>query len=416
MIAHLFALTERLLPRLLAAGMVFVLAALTNPGVVGVYTAATLLYTAIQALSESAVRQVLPRVILRQSFMARYISLTSAIACSVLVLGIGAIWLVTRDKSGYAALVMLPLALAPALNARGLPAVGQLQANGRWAALARSQLIATFTAFVLTVPITFATGSSLGAALYLPLAEGLNALLACRASREVATPDQSTLDADPRLGHDLRYMALYSGGAWLQGQADRVLLGLLSGASTLGTYSVASSLARSLGDPLAASTANLLRVDLSRVGSSVEEAKSAARRVMLRGLALATGAAVVSVAFARLIAAPILGPQWHAAINVLPILALTCIPSALNWSGSALQVHLGRARSSLAIPIVGVLFAPVIAIVATHTLDAAAWIVLAREFAVCITSFAFARRIVPWAVFGAASAITAAAALLVQIT
>ena len=174
-------------------------------------------------------------------------------------------------------------------------------------------------------------------------------------------------------------------------------MGTIGGPILLGTYSIASSLARSIGDSLSASNANFLRADLVDNNAHVlGTIRSRAEAILRRGLILASASAAVSVALATFVAKPLMDAAWDPALQIVPVLSLAVLPGSLASSGAVLQAITGSAWRSLWSPVVGIAFAPVVAIVATKDLEMAAWLVLLRELAVVTTSFWLVRTIAPW--------------------
>jgi O-antigen/teichoic acid export membrane protein len=393
-IAGFLALIERMAPRLTAAGTLFLFAAVASPYDVGIYNWVALAYTAFQAIFELPIRHVLIEVLKdpRSQLLRVYQFVAPAAGAAMITATVGLLY-ATGTAGGPEFFFLLIMGLAPIFTTMNLRFLGALQASESWRTLALGQLLASLGALVLVLPLLLVT-HSVGAVASQPVISEALFYLWCR---RAATSAPTVLLGRPHvaLGRTFANMAAYSGLGWLQGQSDRVLIGAFAGPSTLGTFSVASALARSLGDPLASSTANILRARIG-TGASSLDVRRTADSILQKALWLATGAVALSVVATELIARPILSDSWAPALEIVPILALSAVASPLTWSGSVLQALTGSAHRSFWAPTIGLTFAPVIALVAVTDLQFAAWLVVAREFVVALVSFTTVRRVAPW--------------------
>ena len=383
------------------------LAFYTDPAAVGIYSAVLLAYTAVQAVSDSAIRQLLPLAVQSApGFLRSYRLLVSVFAPAALITILIAVAVIGKAP---VALLLAPIAVAPVATAWGVRAVGYLQLQGEWRTLASGQLVGAIAAASISMPLLVLT-HSLGAAAVQVLAPApVNSVWCRRRAHKVSLVSVTPLD-EAGIRSMFVPMVMYSGLAWGQGQLDRVLLGVAAGAAALGSFSMASALARSIGDPLAASTANILRSSLASLQDArgrPSEVRRIATRVAHRALGLATVSALAA-AVAGEIARHFLNSDWDSALRMVPILALSVFPAALNWSGSVLQVVVGDPRRALLAPISGLLFAPVIAFAAASAgLSAAAWLVVLRECLVLTTAFVLVRSYAPWRAYVTCLATTA---------
>ena len=130
--------------------------------------------------------------------------------------------------------------------------------------------------------------SLLGASLQVALVEVLFCWMVHRRARalgiEAATKGASS---GAGYGREFGHASAYSIVGWLQGQADRLLIGGLSGTAALGSFSFATAIARNPGDAISASTGNVLRVKISvDQGLSAFEVRQRSDQLLMRGLAL----------------------------------------------------------------------------------------------------------------------------------
>lgn len=390
------------------------LAALSDPRQLGLYAWATLCYTALLALGEAPARQVLSEAVSsgdgRQE-LKRFrellgfggaAAMAASICCIAYVTGSGAIL----------ALELAPMCLAPGFLAWGLEAVGRLQVAGQWHTLARSQMLSALVSVCISLPVLVATGSVAAVTIQAALTEMCFAVLCRRAAAHFDLPDEQ-----PFTGLRGAYgsMALYSGVSWAQAQADRLLIGLFGGTALLGAWSVAIALSRSLGDALAAATANLLRAELAAAGPDAD-VRGISYRTLRRSVWLGAAAAGAAWVFAELIARPLLGSDWEETLSTVPVLALAVIPSCLAWSTTVLHVRERTGVRALYSLLVGVAFAPLVGAVATIDLRYSAALVVLREFSLVFTAFVVVRRVAPWRVLWLCAGVTAAGGILYLVT
>lgn len=394
------AFLERMLPRIFSALLMLMLAGYTGTETVGIYAMVTLMYTAVMAGTDSAVRQVILRAVTEpegRRFLRAY--RIAAPAVGMLLVGglIVGMRLTGTIETWRMALELMPIALAPVASALGIAAVGRMQLNNQWNALARGQFLASMLSVAIAIPLLIHQRSIFGPSLQTLLAEGIMAAFCVRmagvtprrGSYEVApTPDQKSITSD------WTSMAVYSILAWAQGQAERVLLGAFAGPAVLGTYSMASNVGRSAGDALAASTANVTRAAVASHGDP-KEIQRITEHTMRRTIALALGAFGASVVLAAVLR-PILGVEWREALSIVPVLAISAVPSVLAWTGSVLQLRAGRGWTTLYAPLAGVALAVLISIAASHSLLLAAYFVVLRDLVVVTVAFLMVREYAPW--------------------
>lgn len=397
----LWSFFERLAPRISSSLLLLILAVLVAPEVVGVYSWGALFYTAYQAVSDTAARQIVISAVSTNvglRFLKGYRVIAAICGVSLLTLAILALYRYLPNMVSAEALLLFPIALAPICAAAGIISVGRLQAANQWRLLASGQGIAALASFAVALPVLLVSGSILGCSLALLVSE-LTFALWCRSQSkglEEATGAGQRLLFKKSFAH----MAMYSGLGWFQGQADRLLIGLISGPAQLGAFSMASALARSLGEALAASNANLLRAELGvQEKMKPGQIRRAATRILNRGLSVTVLLVVVSVVLTDTVIDHFLGPEWDEAIEIVPIIALCSFPSLLSWSSAALHVASSSSGRAVFAQVIAIFFALPVALLATHDLVAASWMVVAREVTRCTVSWALLGRTAPWRSF-----------------
>jgi O-antigen/teichoic acid export membrane protein len=398
MIKLTWSLLERLLPRLASALLLLILAALTNPSVVGVYSWALLGYTAYQALTDAAIRQVMVRAVHSYNGLA-FLVTYRAWASIGGFLGVGSVVvLLFMHTNDAATLILLPIAFAPACTAAGMLSVARLQVAGKWAVLARGQLVAATISLSVSLPCLLVTQNLLAGGLQVLLTEGIFAIWCVRNASNLDRVPALAGGASPK--SEFFGMSAYSGLAWTQGQGDRFLLGVFAGTTQLGNYAFATAIARSLGDAMASATANVLRAETSTIDVlQPDRFRAVASRVLVRGLVIVTVVIIATDIATEFVLRPILGDEWAVPLGIVPILAIATLPSVLAWSSSVFHVSAGRTRRALWTPLVGIMFALPIAFVASNNLEHAAWIVVVRDVTVVTVSFLSAGRRAPWTVY-----------------
>ncbi len=307
---------------------------------------------------------------------------------------------------------LAPLCLTPIFTAIATVPAARLQLAQRWSVITTGRTAAALAGTSAGVAVALMTSSIVGATLALLLSEAIFAAhtyLGARAVPPVSNPEMATGAVRAFLP-----MVCYSILGWGQGQMDRVLVGAFSGTASLGNLTVASSVARSAGDAVAASQANVLRVDLNHT----QGADSAVREIVARSLRssywLCAATIIATIGATYFIVRPLLGASWELALAIVPILVLTTIPSAISWSAAPVHVHRGTAKRAMIAPSVGIVFAPVVAYLSTSGLELAAWAILAREMVLAITQVTLMGRAAPWGqvIPGFAATLALSAALL----
>jgi hypothetical protein len=175
------------------------------------------------------------------------------------------------------------------------------------------------------------------------------------------------------------------------------LLAWITGPTILGLYSLAWAISRAVGDAVSFSAVNVLRPTL--VGNDYDDGRTAglkADRVLTRAVPLSASIALATGMAATLILPHMLGPEWLPAIQAVPIMALSIIPTLLSWCLTVILVAQKRLRWAAPIKAVGIVLSAPIALAATFDLRLAAWAVVAREVVDLFLMMVAAGKACPW--------------------
>ncbi|MDQ1204474.1 O-antigen/teichoic acid export membrane protein [Microbacterium sp. SORGH_AS 862] len=313
------------------------------------------------------------------------------------------------DDWVWTSTALLPLAAVPCFTCLSTADMARLQLAGHWRYVSGARAVAAVVALVGGVPVAVLSRSVLGASVTLLVAETAFWLLVRRSVQ--TRRDVVTTVRGQEARSAFKSMQAYSLLAWIQGQADRVLIGGFAGTVALGLYSVAGSIGRSAGDSIAAAQASVLRVDLTNVGRDQSKIRSVVGRHVRSGMLLNAAAAAPVLGVSFIVLAPILGPSWAEALQIVPVIVIASIPSALSWCAAPVHIHLDRSRRALWAPIAGLMVAPLIALAAFSSLQLAAWAVLGREIVVALTQLLLMQKAAPWreaAIMGALIVVSSA--------
>lgn len=340
--------------------------------------------TLYQAASDTAIRQIAVSAVVTEGgrkFLRRYAWISTIAGMVFLSASLVAIFAFTPSAVNDQVVLLIPLVAVPGLMAARVGALARIQMAGKWKALATFQLIGTAASFVVSVPVLLITRSLLASSLQIVITELAFTLLAVNAARSLPAAEESRQEnSHPPLGQEFGHLAMYSVLAWFQSQTDRVLMGPVAGSTALGLFSVANSVARSGGDAVSTSTANVLRPELlTNRHLTPKEIGERADRVLTKAVLISAGATVVTLLGIDLVLRPILSSQWDYALATARIISLTIIPTLFSWSMTVVLVAAGRTKWAAPIKFLGIPMAVPIAVVAAHSLLWAGTFVVVRE-------------------------------------
>lgn len=415
----IWAFVERLVPRGGTALVMLLLAMVVTPAEVGVYTLSMMLVMLVQTMTDGSVRGIaISAVPTRKGrrFLRRYQRLTSFIGTVVVALGLLLIWAVLDPELRPTVVGTLPLVLLPAAAAVRVRATADLQIDGWWRSLARSQSAATFISLAISVPVLFATQSIVASSIQAVLTEVVFSFLVLRTAKRVQldlTEAQVREGLKRRPGPEMLHISGYQLLGWVQSQADRFLVGALVGPGGLGQWSFAQNIARAAGDSLAASTTNVLRPAL--FSGDEQGSREGGRKILDRALILVVSVEAVVVVVALTVLPLLLDEAWDPAIHAVPMMALSCVVTTLNWSLSIYLLKADRIFFAAPIKVVGILMAFPIAWAAVHDFGLAAWMLVARETVEAAMLVIITRKVVPWSSVGRYAAVVVVASLALLI-
>ncbi len=415
----IWAFIERLVPRGGTALVMLLLAMVVTPAEVGVYTLSMMLVMLVQTMTDGSVRGIaISAVPTRKGrrFLRRYQRWASILGTAVVALGLLVIWAALDPELRPTVAGALPLVLMPAAAAVRVRATADLQIDGWWRSLARSQSAATFISLAVSIPVLFATRSIVASSLQAVLTEVVFSILVLRTVGrvELDLTDAQVLEGlKRRPGPEMLHISGYQLLGWVQSQADRFLVGALVGPGGLGQWSFAQNIARAAGDSLAASTTNVLRPAL--FSGDDEASREGGRQILNRALVLVVAVELVVVVVALTVLPLLLDDVWGPAIHAVPMMALSCVVTTLNWSLSIYLLKVDRIFFASPIKVVGILMALPIALVAVHDFGMAAWMLVVRESVEAVLLLLVTRKVVPWSSVARYAAVVCAAALLLLV-
>lgn len=414
-----WSLVERSFPRVASAVLMLTLAALTSPDLVGIYAWAALALTLVSACSDAALRQIIITLFRNQAslaFLRRYrwtAAVVGTLAMGIVILTLALLNL-GRPETIRQALSLLPMALVPAVLAWSVLHIGYLQLRNAWRTLAGTQFWAALGSLVVTLPIVLATGSLLAAALQPLITEFVVALIARSRALRLNEVEFLRNIPDHSIGNNEYWHAtVLSILGWFQSQSDRLLVGLIGGTTLLGLFNTGWALGRSGAESLGAAAANVMRSQMRDVESQTPERQ---REMMSRPLIMCAfaglGVALVTVSLSVWVIGPILGDEWRMSVDAASVLAVSTPATAVGWSMTSALAGRGRLKWGSPAKLVGIALSILVAFAALQSLEAAAWVVVAREWVVLFLAVIALKLGVPWRPM----AVTAAATLVAAVS
>lgn len=381
----LLSVLERVAARLPSAVLMLMLAFYVAPAVVGLYAWMIVSLTFAQAavdvplrhIAVEAISTAAGRRLLRRLAIAGALASVTVLALMLVVVG------QLHAPGDFETVVQLaPLVGVPLMTLGAIEPTARLQAAHRWNVLAGSQATAALVALTLTLPLLLLTGSIVAPATQPLIAEFVNLLICrARAGRPPAPPSGVDHGSGVALLREWWGVQAYSLLGWAQGQADRVFVGLLAGASALGSFSYANALGRTGADAAINAGVNVARIQLQ--GNLTPPSQRASlESASMRMIAVCVAGVFAVWALAELVLPAHLDDSWGPALSAAPILATSAIPAAVTWHMSLGLVIARRTRLALPARALGVLAGLAVAWAAISSLPIAALVILARELVV----------------------------------
>lgn len=376
---------ERIFPRAASALVMLGMTFFISPATVGVYSLAILAVTFFQSATDASIRQIAVSAIDNgpgEAFLRQYTRIVPGLGALFIASALVLILAIANDATRTSALGMVPLVVIPLLTSRRLSSVARMQKNSRWRTLAKFQFLAATGSFAVSIPILLMTRSLLAPTMQLVLTELIFTITTVHHGRNnCEKKDRNTSHSEFRnITREFLHMSAYSILSWTQTQADRLLIGPIAGTEKLGQYSVATSIARSAGDAISLSSANVLRPQLLPAADrSISDIRSTVNALLFRSSPLALGASLATILGVQYLLRPILQPVWHPSLDAAVLLALTTWPTLISWCMTVVLLAAGRARWAPVVKAFGILLAIPIAIAAFYSIELAAIAVVGRE-------------------------------------
>lgn len=417
-------------PRGLLAISTIAASAVTDPHNIGLYSWAVIGLTAYSALTDVPVKHVAQTAIRSpagRQFLKRYAFWSAAVGMLAISLwNLSLSYMFGGNSSGAIFLSLLPLVFIPMARGLSIQHTAAFEVEGMWARASIYRAIGAIIGAAVGLPVVLISKSISGACIAVMAADliytALLHLLPVQNFRRSWTKDlelQQIAESNgptDRSGSTYRYMIFYAALGWLQSQSERVLLGMWAGTSALGIYSIGSAIGRSGGDAIALSQQAVLRVDLSRSKTQTDgDTKRILGRTLRSGIVLAIANAVAVIAVSFYLLPRFLGPEWDDSLQMGPVLALSGIPLVIVASGATVHIQRKRGRIAYSGPATAVLFAPLVAVTAIHSLTTAAWIVVLRECVLALINSALMGRAAPWREVGFAFASVATFSFILSV-
>lgn len=393
--------TERIFPRAASALVMLGMTFFIPPSTVGVYALAILALTFFQAATDASFRQIAVSVVDNdqgEGFLRRYTRIVPSLGAAFIACVLIAILTLTSDATTSSILAMMPLAIIPFLSTKRLRGVAQMQIRADWRKLAKFQFVAAIGSFTVSIPILFATHSLLAPTMQLVLTEAIftaSTVYHVRNNSRPAEPDHPS-SVQHNIAKEFFHMSAYSILSWTQTQADRLLIGPIAGTEKLGQYSVANSIARSAGDAISLSTANVLRPQLlSHKARNTKNIRSTVSALLLRSTPLALVATLLTISGVHFVLRQLLDPVWGPSLDAAVLLSLTTWPTLISWCMTVVLLAAERARWAPIVKAVGTVLSIPIAIAAFYSIELAAIAAVGREVVVASLMLAIAGKSAP---------------------
>lgn len=398
--SSVWAFVERMVPRGGTAFVMLLLATVVPPAEVGVYTLSMMLVMLVQTMTDGSVRGVAISAVPSRKgrrFIAKYQWWVSWAGTAIIALGLVGIWFFLSPDLRPVIWGVTPLLLMPASTAMRVRAIADLQLHGSWQSLARHQSMATFVSLAVSIPMLYLTHSIVASSIQAVLTEVFFTWAVVRAVKRVkvqVTDEQLQESLRRRPKPELAHMSGYQLLGWFQSQTDRFLVSIFAGPAVLGQWSFAQNIARSAGDSLAVSTTNVLRPAIFSGDEHTQ--RVVGQKLLDRALVMTLVIETCVVVIALTVLPLMLSSEWDPAINAVPLMALSCVVTTLNWPLSVYLLKADRIAMASPLKVVGVILALPIALTAVHNFQLAAWLLVVRELVECVLLLALTRKVVPW--------------------
>jgi len=330
-----FSLLERLGYRASNSIVALALAYISGSHELGLYAFGSLALTLILSLTDSPLRQYIAGVTLSGFLpgkLIRRIIIFGFAGSSTLLLLISALSL-AFSETGISFLKLVPLVPVPLLTCFSMLYQAQFEAQGDWKKIFKIQAISVVAATFVAIALLPHLGA--GAANIQTLVAEIFFLAGVSRFKAISRSGNLSAVLDAPVSTTM----LSSLFGWLQGQSDRLVLGLVAGASQLGIYSLALSFTRTIGDAISSGINNNLRSEVMGRTSS-EISKAAVKSAIKLGLRIS----IIQQLLLCSVVAPFVGlvfRDWNGVPQLISLMSFGLVAGSLSWTLSNFLVISG---------------------------------------------------------------------------
>ena len=382
-----FSLFERLGYRAANSMVALALAYFSGSQELGLYAFGSLGLTLILSMTDSPLRQYIAGAsvsgLLPVNLVKRIVSF--GIIGSLILLILIMILSFSLPETAETFLKLVALAPVPALTCLSMIYQAKLEYQGNWRQIFKVQIVSVLVATLVAVALLQSLGA--GAANIQTLVAEILFLAGVSKLKRISILETPTSDFKGTIGTPI----LSSLFGWLQGQSDRLTLGIISGASQLGVYSLALSFTRTIGDAISSGINNNLRSEIMGRTGSQPSNQSAGDAVKL-GLRIS----IVQQVLLCSLVAPLVGvvfKDWSEVPQLISLMSFGLLVGSLSWTLSNYLVISGFGRLLLPWQILAVLLSLIGGIFLSISLEWGYLSLLVRDLVILYSRVRISRKI-----------------------
>lgn len=243
------------------------------------------------------------------------------------------------------AAVLTVLAAVLPISAAMAVSTGLLQRASRFGALTVNSFLAQLVYAIIAVVLAFA-GFGLWSLVWAQMTQSVvETLLGYRAIR----PEYRIAFSTEALGETFRSGGMFTISKlfnWASGNIDKIVIGRLLGASSLGLYSRGASMMVTVNQVIGTGTARVLFSTFAKMQDDLERMRRAFDRTLSTSVVGATLASAFVIMFADLIVRLLLGPKWLSAVPIMQALFAAFITRSGYIVAEAVPLALGLGKVS----------------------------------------------------------------------
>lgn len=339
---QLFSLLERIVYRAANSILALALAYFSGSKELGLFAFGSLALTFILSLTDSPIRQYVAGHstggMLHRNQVVR-IALLGLVGSLVLLVLVAVIALLQPDNIS-AFLKLTPLVPVPLFTCFSMLYQAQIEAEGDWRKIFKLQLASVTLGTAISATLLGSLGAG-AANLQTLLAEIFLLTLLSKMRRlplNVGASSSSSMSIVPPMSSSLF--------GWLQGQSEKLILGFISGAATLGVYSLAASFSRTLGDAIQSGINNNLRSEI--MGKvAVKDSQVAVEKAVSFGLRIALLQQIFLCALVAPSVGFIFGSSWTGVSELISMMSFSLVAGSVSWTLSNFLVIAGYSKKLL---------------------------------------------------------------------